>query len=324
MLASLLPAKSAEMIMTIDEDLSRLSLDRDCALTIGVFDGVHLGHRHLISNLIREAARKGRLSTVVTFSNHPKSVLSQAPQMPLLMELDDRIGALKQLGVDIVAPVAFDRELSQLTALQFLTKLADKLRMRSLIVGPDFSMGHDRDGTVETLPSLSRKLGFSFSVVDPLVARQRMVKSTAIRKLVAEGNVKAASRMLGRNFVARGVVVKGLERGRTLGFPTANLEMPERMAVPGDGIYATWAQLSSGRYMAATSIGTRPTFDEGGRTIEAFILDFSDEIYGQTMRLEFVQRIREEEKFDSVEALLSQIRKDVDQTRELLTARGPS
>jgi riboflavin kinase/FMN adenylyltransferase len=312
------------MSMTIDEDLSRLTLDRDSALTIGVFDGVHLGHWHLIRNLISEADRTGRLSAVVTFRNHPTSVLRQGPQLPLLMDLDDRIGALKQLGVDVVVPVAFDTELSQLSAQQFLTKLADRLRMRSLVVGPDFTMGHNRDGTVETLPALSRTLGYSFRVVDPLIDQQHMVKSTAIRKLVAVGDVKAASRMLGRNFAARGVVVKGLERGRTLGFPTANLEMPERLAVPGDGIYATWAQLPSGRYMAATSIGTRPTFDEGVRTIEAFILDFSDEIYGQNLRLEFVQRLRQEEKFDSVEALLAQMGRDVEQTRELLTARGPS
>ena len=310
--------------MTIDEDLSRLSPDRDCALTIGVFDGVHLGHRHLVSSLIDEAKRTDRLSAVVTFRNHPGTVLGHGAQMPLLMALDDRIDALKQLGVDIVVPITFDRELSALSSRQFLTKLADHLRMRSLVVGPDFTMGHNRDGTVETLPSLSRTLGFSFHVVEPLIDRQLMVKSTAIRELVATGDVKGASRMLGRNFAARGVVVKGLERGRTLGFPTANLEMPACLAVPGDGIYATWASLPSGRYMAATSIGTRPTFDEGGRTIEAFILEFSDEIYGQTLRLEFVERIREEEKFDSVEALLVQIGKDVEQTRELLAAPGES
>lgn len=313
--------------MTIDEDLSHLSLnrewDRDCALTVGVFDGLHLGHQHLIRNLISEAERTNRLSAVVTFRNHPATVLRQGAQIHLLMDLDDRIGALKRLGVDVVVPITFDRELSQLSSEQFLMKLADKLRMRSLIVGPDFSIGHNRDGTVETLPALSRKLGFSFHVVDPLIDAQRMVKSTAIRKLVAAGDMKAASRMLGRDFEARGMVARGLERGRELGFPTANLEVPETLAVPGDGIYATWAQLSSGRYMAATSIGTRPTFNEGVRTIEAFILDFSDEIYGQTLRLEFVQRLRPEEKFDTVEALVSQIGKDVEQTRELLTARGP-
>jgi riboflavin kinase/FMN adenylyltransferase len=306
--------------MTIDHDLSHLSPDRDCALTIGVFDGVHLGHRHLISKVISDADRTGRLSAVVTFKNHPTTVLSQARSVPLLMDLDDRISALKQLGVDIVAPVTFDKKLSELSAQQFLVKLADKLRMRSLIVGPDFSIGHNRDGTVETLPSLSQTLGFSFHVVDPLIDGKHMVKSTAIRKMVAAGDMKAASRMLGRNFVARGVVVRGMERGRGLGFPTANLETPERQAVPADGIYATWAQLASGRYMAATSIGTRPTFDDGGRTIEAFILDFSDEIYGETLRLEFVERLRPEEKFDSVEALLLQIGKDVEQTRELLAA----
>ena len=183
------------MSMTIDDDLSHLSLDRDCALAIGVFDGVHLGHRHLISNLLREADRTDRLSAVVTFRNHPATVLKQARRVPLLMDLDDRIGALKQLGVDVVVPVTFDRELSQLSAQQFLMTVADRLRMRALIVGPDFTMGHNRDGTVETLPALSRTLGFSFRVVDPLIDQQHMVKSTAIRKLVAVGDVKAENLM---------------------------------------------------------------------------------------------------------------------------------
>ncbi len=304
--------------MTIEEDLSRFSLDRDAALTIGVFDGVHLGHEYLIENLLGNASREDRLSVVVTFRNHPATVVRPGSPRPLLMDLDDRIGALEQLGVDFVVPVTFDEKLSRLTARQFLSKLADRLRMRSLTVGPDFTMGHDRDGTVETLPAMSQTVGFSFHVVDMLKERQHTVKSTAIRRLVAEGDVKAASRMLGRNFAARGVVVRGTARGRALGFPTANLELHESLAVPGDGIYATWAHLPSGRYMAATSIGTRPTFDEGKRTIEAFILDFSEDIYGQELHVEFVQRLRPEEKFESVEALVSQIDKDVDLTRKLL------
>ncbi len=304
--------------MTIDEDLSRLTLDRDSALTIGVFDGVHLGHVYLLENLLSNANREGRLSVVVTFRDHPATVVRPGSPRPLLMDLDDRIGALEQLGVDLVVPVTFDEKLSRLTAQQFLSKLTDRLRMRSLTVGPDFTMGHDRDGTVETLPALSRAVGFSFHVVDMLMDREHMVKSTAIRRLVAEGDVEAASRMLGRNFAARGVVVKGMARGRELGFPTANLELHDSLAVPGDGVYTTWAHLPSGPYMATTSIGTRPTFDEGGRTIEAFILDFSDDIYGQELRPEFFQRLRSEEKFESVEALVSQIEKDVARTRELL------
>lgn len=304
--------------MTIDEDLSRFTLDRDSSLTIGVFDGVHVGHEYLIGNLLSNAERSNRLSVVVTFRNHPATVVGLVAPSPLLMGLDDRLRALEKLGVDLVVPITFDQKLSQLTAQQFLSKLADRLRMRSLIVGPDFTMGHGRDGNVETLPALSRSLGFSFHVVNMLMDRNYRVKSTAIRRLVADGNVEAASNMLGRNFQARGTVVNGMARGRELGFPTANLEIHKSLAVPGDGIYATWAKLKSGRYMAATSIGTRLTFDESYRTIEAFILDFSDDIYGQDMSLEFVHRLRPEQKFESVEALVSQMGKDVDVTRKLL------
>ncbi|MCH7800730.1 MAG: bifunctional riboflavin kinase/FAD synthetase [Chloroflexi bacterium] len=306
--------------MKIDEDLSQLSVDRDSVLTIGVFDGVHRGHVHLIRRLTSEAQSAGMLSGVVTFRNHPKTVLRPDFKTNYISDLEERVRLLKGHGVDFVVPVTFDRDLAQLPAEQFLARLSDRLRMKALVVGPDFAMGRNRDGTLETLPLLGRKLGFTFKSVDLLKDSDNPVKSTVIRNLIAEGNVESVSRMLGRNFSATGTVVDGLKRGRTLGFPTANLEVPNGYASPGDGIYATWAYLESGRYMAATSIGTRPTFQEGGRTIEAFLLDFSDDIYGQTLRLEFVKRLRGEEKFDSVDALLQQINKDVQQTRELLTA----
>ncbi|MCH8309129.1 MAG: bifunctional riboflavin kinase/FAD synthetase [Chloroflexi bacterium] len=306
--------------MKIDEDLSQLSVDRDSVLTIGVFDGVHRGHVHLIRRLTSEAQSAGMLSGVVTFRNHPKTVLRPDFKTNYISDLEERVRLLKGHGVDFVVPVTFDRDLAQLPAEQFLARLSDRLRMKALVVGPDFAMGRNRDGTLETLPLLGRKLGFTFKSVDLLKDSDNPVKSTVIRKLIAEGNVESVSRMLGRNFSAIGTVVDGLKRGQTLGFPTANLEVPNGYASPGDGIYATWAYLESGRYMAATSIGTRPTFQEGGRTIEAFLLDFSDDIYGQTLRLEFVKRLRGEEKFDSVDALLQQINKDVQQTRELLTA----
>lgn len=306
--------------MKIDQDLSQLSVDRDSALTIGVFDGVHRGHVHLIRRLISEAQSAGMLSGVVTFRNHPKTVLRPDFKTNYISDLEERVRLLKGHGVDFVVPVTFDLDLAQLPSEQFLVKLTDRLRMKALVVGPDFAMGQNRDGTLETLPLLSRKLGFTFKSVDLLLDSDNPVKSTVIRNLIAEGNVESVSRMLGRNFSTTSTVVDGLKRGRTLGFPTANLEIPNGYAAPGDGIYATWAYLESGRYMAATSIGTRPTFQEGGRTIEAFLLDFSDDIYGQTLRLEFVKRLRGEEKYDNVDALLRQINKDVQLTREFLTA----
>ena len=306
--------------MKIDEDLSQLSVDRDSVLTIGVFDGVHRGHVHLIRRLTSEAQSAGMLSGVVTFRNHPKTVLRPDFKTNYISDLEERVRLLKGHGVDFVVPVTFDRDLAQLPAEQFLARLSDRLRMKALVVGPDFAMGRNRDGTLETLPLLGRKLGFTFKSVDLLKDSDNPVKSTVIRNLIAEGNVESVSRMLGRNFSAIGTVVDGLKRGQTLGFPTANLEVPNGYASPGDGIYATWAYLESGRYMAATSIGFNPTFAGRGHSIEAHLMDFEGDLYGGRVRLEFVRRLRDELKFDTVEGLQRQVDRDIDETRAALGA----
>ena len=306
--------------MSLDEALSHLTVDRDSAITIGVFDGVHRGHRHLISQLVEHALSSDSRACVVTFENHPITVLKPETRVDFLIDLDERTRLMRQLGVDIVVPIKFDRQIAQLSSHDFLRALYEKLRMRHLVVGPDFAMGHNRDGSLETLPGIARHIGFSFNVVDLMTDPAGRVKSTTIRRQIADGDVSSAARLLGRNFAVRGVVVRGQERGRELGFPTANVEVAPDLVVPGNGIYATRARLDSGTYMAATSIGVRPTFDDGPeRTIEAYLLNFSDDIYGQTVCLEFVQRLRGEEKFDTVEALLDQMNRDVMQTEEVLS-----
>ena len=306
--------------MSLDEALSHLTVDRDSAITIGVFDGVHRGHRHLISQLVEHALSSGSRACVVTFENHPITVLKPETRVDFLIDLDERTRLMRQLGVDIVVPIKFDRQIAQLSSHDFLQVLYEKLRMRHLVVGPDFAMGHNRDGSLETLPGIARHIGFSFNVVDLMTDPAGRVKSTTIRRQIADGDVSSAARLLGRNFAVRGVVVRGQERGRELGFPTANVEVAPDLVIPGNGIYATRARLDSGTYMAATSIGVRPTFDDGPeRTIEAYLLNFSDDIYGQTVCLEFVQRLRGEEKFDTVEALLDQMNRDVMQTEEVLS-----
>ena len=306
--------------MSLDEALSHLATDRDTAITIGVFDGVHRGHRHLIGRLVEHAQGADSLACVVTFKNHPIAVLKPEIRVDFLTDFDERKRLLRQLGVDMVVPIKFDQKLAQLSSRDFLRVLYEKLRMRHLVVGPDFAMGHNRDGTLETLPCIARHIGFSFNVVDLMTDPAGKVKSTTIRRQIADGDVSSAARLLGRNFAVRGVVVRGLERGRVLGFPTANIQVAPGLTVPGNGIYATRAHLDSGSYMAATSIGVRPTFGDGlARTVEAYLLDFSDDIYGQTVWLEFVQRLRGEEKFDTVEALLDQMNRDVMQTKDVLS-----
>ena len=305
--------------MSLAEDLARHRQARDSAVTIGVFDGVHRGHRSLVGRLVESARADGLSAGVVTFKNHPVTALRPGAQVSYLTDVAERTRLLRELGADFVAALRFDSELARLPARDFLQTLYDVLRMRRLVVGPDFAMGRDRDGNPDTLPRIAADMGFELETVQPVTDPAGPVKSTEIRRRIAAGQVSDAARLLGRNFSARGVVGRGQMRGRELGFPTANLEVGDEFIVPANGIYATWAHLESGARMAATSIGVRPTFDDGEqRTIEAYLLDFSEDIYGQTMRLEFVQWLRGEEKYDTIDALLTQMDLDVRQTREIL------
>ena len=310
--------------MRIDRELAELSPERESVLTIGVFDGVHRGHRYLMDLLVREAAEKSLLAGVVTFRNHPASVLRTDFKPSYLTHLDERLRLIRETGVDFVVPVTFDLDLSKLGARDFALLLQRRLRMAGMVLGPDFAMGRDRQGDPETLGVLGEDMGFSVKVVQLLDAGSEPVRSTAIRKAVVDGDVEGAADMLGRSFVATGKVVTGAGRGRALGFPTANLEMPADMAVPGDGIYATWAHLGDRRFMAATSIGTRPTFGVNERTVEAFVLDFDGDLYGAELRLEFVERLRDEVTYDTVQALKHQVDLDVDQTRAVLLGSRPA
>ncbi|MXY47537.1 MAG: bifunctional riboflavin kinase/FAD synthetase [Chloroflexi bacterium] len=306
--------------MRIERELGQAHLDKDSVLTIGVFDGVHLGHQSLITKVIAEARAQNAAAGVLTFRNHPDSVLNPNFQPQYITSIEERIRLIEELGADFVVPVSFDKEVARLRARKFAELLRSKLRMRGLVVGPDFAMGYKREGDVDTLTTIGAELGFSVSAVDLLSEGGVAVHSTSIRRALVDGSVANAAKKLGRNFAIIGTVVTGDRRGRTLGFPTANIEVRPHMAIPGNGIYATRAFVNGERYMAATSIGTRPTFDGKGRTIEAYLLGFDSNLYNMELRLEFVQRLRDELKFDSVDALLEQMELDVEQTRTLLQA----
>ena len=309
--------------MRIDQEAAPYSPDRDTVLTIGVFDGVHRGHQHLIRQLVNEATGTGRLAGVVTFRDHPASVLRSDFQPSYITSLEERLSLIGSLGVDLVVPITFDLEVSRLSPREFIVWLQRHLRMRGLVVGPDFAVGHKREGDVKSLTTLGPEMGFTLKVVELLADQDQAVRSTTIRNALAEGDVTLVAAWLGRTFSVTGVVVKGVGRGKTLGFPTANLQVSPGLGIPGDGIYATRAHLGEKTFMAATSIGTRPTFDEGYRTVEAFILDFDGDVYEHQVRLEFVQRLRPEEKYETVEALQRQVDEDVAQTREILGSNAP-
>lgn len=310
--------------MGIDEELAQAFTERESgrgsALTIGVFDGVHRGHQRLIAKVRQEASDKGCAAGVVTFRNHPDSVFNPDFKPRYITALDERIRLIERLGVDFVVPVTFDRAVAGIRARDFAAMLTRRLGMRALVAGPDFAMGYKREGNVDALAAIGAEMGFSVSVVDLLSEGDAAVRSTNIRRALAVGDVSGVAKQLGRNYAVSGVVVSGERRGRTLGFPTANLEVGGDMAIPANGIYATRAYVDGECHMAATSIGTRPTFDGKGRTIEAFLLGFDNILYNKELRLEFVSRLRDELKFDSVEALLEQMALDVEETRAILEA----
>ena len=308
--------------MELEKELAQATPEHESALTIGVFDGVHRGHCHLLTQLLGEARKVGRLAGVVTFRNHPASVLRPNFIPRYLTSFDERTRLIKEVGIDFIVPVTFDLPLSKLRAAKFVALLQQHLRMRELVIGPDFALGHEREGDAETLTNLGHDMRFSVSIVEPLVERGEPIRSSSAREALARGDVQRVAGLSGRPFLLTGDVVQGKGRGGPLGFPTANLLVPAELAVPGNGIYATWAHLDEGSFMAATSIGTRPTFGETDRTIEAFVLDYEGDLYGRQVRLEFVRRLRDELKYDTVEALQEQVDKDVQETRAVLGAAG--
>ena len=306
--------------MTIRQELAKASPSKDTALTIGTFDGVHLGHQQLLRRLVTKAASDGLSPAVLTFRNHPRQVLNPGISLPYITTLEDRLSLLQDQGIDLVVAVDFTKELSQLRASEFVALLSEQLKMRGLVVGPDFALGHRREGDIPALKGLGAGMGFWVEPVEYAVTGGSAITSSGIRGLISEGKVEDASRMLARWYSLTGLVVEGDRRGHLLGFPTANLSWSADLVIPADGIYATWAIVDGRRYQAATCIGVRPTFGLSQRTVEAFILDFEGDLYGKPLTLEFARRLREELTFPSAEALIEQMRLDVEQTREALSS----
>ena len=304
-------------------ELSRVAPGRTCGVTIGVFDGVHCGHQHLASVLL-EQARAADLATVaLTFNPHPRTVLRPGTAFSYLTSLEERVELLQGLGLDAVGVLAFTSELAQLSAEEFLSLLVEELQMRLLVVGPDFALGRNRAGTIGVMRQIGERLGFPVEVAQLLAESGEKVGSSAIRQALAEGDVGRVGRLLGRPFSLRGPVVAGDRRGRTLGFPTANIAIGLDRALPAYGIYVTRAYVRENTYESVTSIGIRPTFDVEPRpVVETFVLDFDEDVYGHEMRIELLHRLRGEERFASAEELIAQMDKDVRDTREWFREMG--
>ena len=287
-------------------------------LALGNFDGLHRGHARILERVVRTAAERNATPLLLTFDPHPTRVVRPDKAPPLLMTLGQKIEAAGRAGIQGVAVVRFTRELSGWDPETFVRRvLVDWLHVAEVWVGANFLFGHDRAGNFTRLRSLGARYGFRAERIDPVRYKDFVVSSTRIRRLIAEGRVDEAGALLGRHYFLDGVIVHGLQRGRLLGFPTANLETPNEL-LPPNGVYATVAGVGGVLYPSVTNIGVRPTFHQPSAVVvEAHLLDREIDLYGAEMRLSFLQRVRDERTFDGVEALKAQIAADCDRARRL-------
>ncbi|MYD11397.1 MAG: bifunctional riboflavin kinase/FAD synthetase [Chloroflexi bacterium] len=294
--------------------------ETDSLVTIGVFDGVHRGHQSLVRDLVERARAARRKAIAVTFFPHPDKVLDKTSERYYLTTPEKRAEFLLALGLDYVITLPFDESIRQLSASAFVDRLVGDLRMRELWVGADFALGFQREGDVPYLRAQGAARGFTVNAVALVSAddERDLISSSRIRECLRRGDVSMAREMLGRAYALEGTVVAGDGRGRGIGVPTANLAIWGEQLVPANGVYATWVQLGDDSYMAATNIGRRPTFSGDNITVEAHLLDFSGDIYGEKAELRFEQRLRAEQRFNGLEELVAQIDKDIAATRRLL------
>ena len=309
--------------MELKDALSAHSLPgRGSAVCVGTFDGVHLGHRALLNEAMRLAESRSLASVAIAFRQQPRSVIHPDQPTKYLCPLDERLELLGDTGVDAVVPVDFTEGVRNLRAAEFLRLLMGPVGLAVLVIGPGARQGRDQLG-VEELVSLGREMGFEVAQAAGAAVEGVSVSSSAIRDSVERGCMGRASAMLGRDFSLSGTVVEGSRRGRTLGYPTANLSVPPGSVLPMDGIYAARASVEGGgEFLAAVSVGVRPTFGSGERIVEAFLLDFAGSIYGRGLRLRFVRRLRDEAAFGGASELVRQIGRDVEETRALLGGVG--
>ncbi len=302
--------------------LSEANLDRPSIVTIGVFDGVHRGHQYLLRQMVAEARASGRLSAVLTLFPHPDRVLRGLTGRYYLTTPEEKADLLGELGIDVVITHPFDDQVRHIRAADFVDQLRQHLKMTSLWITADFAMGYKREGNFTYLSALGAEQGFEVRQVDLLKDNgTAAISSSAIREVLLAGDVEKAMEWLGRPYRVAGQVVHGDHRGHMLGFPTANMKVWEEQVIPANGVYACWGLFDEEGFMAMTNIGERPTFGGKDTRVEAYLLDFDRDVYGQRLTLDFIARLRDEEKFNGVEALIAQMRADVAHGRAILSAR---
>jgi len=306
------------VVYTLDDAKEAVG-DRRSVCCIGVFDGVHLGHRRLVEATVAEARSAERLSVVLTFSNHPLSVLAPAYAPRLITDAREKANRLRELGPSLVVMVPFERKLADLSPDRFVKEiLLGRLGVASLWCGGDFRFGRGGSGTIAVLEELGRRWGFETHTLESVVHRDRTVSSTWIRSLIDQGRVEAAAECLGREHIIRGRVRKGDGRGRRIGFPTANIKPPDGIILPADGAYAVRVEIGRETFGGMAHIGPSPTFGVAEKRIEVHLFDFSGNLRGKTIGVRFAARLREPKRFDSPEALAARLCADEKRARKIL------
>lgn len=304
--------------------LENVSLE-DAWLTIGSFDGVHRGHQAILTKLVAGASAQGVPAVVLTFHPHPAVVLRNR-QGPYYLTLpDERAQLMGELGIDVVITHPFSSQVADYTADAFVELLFKHLKFKHLLIGHDFALGKNRQGSADYLTMLGEKLGFTVELFHPVTEGEEIISSSSIRAALREGEISKVNSMLGRSYSLSGKVEHGDERGRSIGIPTANLAYSHERLTPSVGVYACYLTVGDRLYSAVTNIGYRPTFYEQANSahVEAHILDFQEDIYQQDIKIYFVERLRGEQRFSNAEALVNQIQKDIQSTRVLLRKAQP-
>lgn len=299
------------------------NIQRPTVLTLGVFDGLHLGHQLIIRTVVDRAKAIGAVPTVITFDPHPRAVLHPASSPPLLQTLDQKVEAFGVLGIEQTIVIRFTEDFSLIPAQEFLRDtVKERLHAQEVYLGRGFAFGHNREGNIDLLKRVSQELGFAAAEVPEVRFRGQRVSSSRIRKLLVEGKVNLARRMLGRPYGVEGMVERGSERGHQLGFPTANLH-PKNRVIPRNGVYITGTLVEGVWRRSVTNIGVRPTFGvEKEPSLETFVINWSGDLYGDVVRIRFLYRLRDEKRFTSVEQLKSQITRDVTRAESYFERAG--
>jgi len=289
------------------------------AVAIGNFDGVHLGHKKILETLVEEAQKNDLISVVLTFSPHPKKIVGKEP-IEMIQSLDQRLASLSRFQIQATLIVHFDRHLASHTAQEFIQKVVlEPLKAAIIIVGENFCFGKNRQGCSETLRTLAKANGFRVHIIPPVSIGNTTVSSSLIRNLLHEGQIEKANALLGRAYAIEGKVVQGQSRGKYLGFPTANIQTKNEI-LP-EGVFLSNTVIGEQAFASITNVGKRPTFDQEGKNVESYILNFDDDIYGKQINLQFLKKIRDEKKFSSPLELAGQIRKDLTIARDYFQIR---